>query len=128
MNEISQIKPLAYSSTSARRYSGEKDSVTISENGDTRRLRARPDLDPIGRSDFAWGSISPAGKRLALALLSDALEDDQRACDLADIFSTRVIAILPERWTMTRERVLSYIDLITRQKLNEFFATTSRTK
>jgi hypothetical protein len=85
----------------------------------------RPDLDPIGASDFAWGSLSSAGKRLAVALLSDALEDDQRASDFAELFSTRVIAILPERWTMTRERILSYVDLIARQKINELLADTS---
>ena len=121
MNGINQNQSLTYSHTPARHYSGGNDGVVVRENGRSRPLSPRIGPDADSQSDFAWGSTSPAGKRLALALLADALEDERRASDWAELFSARVIAILPERWTMTRERVLSYVDLIARQKMNETF-------
>ena len=54
-----------------------------------------------------------------MALLKDALEDDKRAAELADRFNARVISILPERWTMTRERILSYTEMMGREKITE---------
>ncbi len=60
---------------------------------------------------FAWGggeSGSAAAHQLALALLADALQDDARAVQLHHDFCSRVVAILPERWTMTRTRILAY--------------------
>ncbi len=54
-----------------------------------------------------------------MALLKDALEDDKRAAELADFFNARVISILPERWTMTRERILSYTEMMEREKITE---------
>src|SRR5262249_52831709 len=100
--------------------------VVVRENGTARPLYPRVDLDSDSQIDFAWGVTSKAGRRLALALLADALGDDERARDLAEVFSRRVIAILPERWTMTRERILSYADLVARQKINETFLKTVR--
>src|ERR1700722_4343855 len=91
-----------------RLYSGRKDSVIVRENGQWRPLAPRLDLDSENSGDFAWGEATPAGKRLALAMLADALGNDDRAVELAEIFNNRVVAILPERWTMTRARVVSH--------------------
>ena len=55
-------------------------------------------------------------------LLTDAWGDSQRATDLADMFTARVISILPERWTMTQTRVVSYADLMGRELLEDSLA------
>jgi hypothetical protein len=88
------------------------------EDGKTRQLKpdgANLDL----QNDFSWGHESPAGKGLAIVLLQDALEDDKRASELVDVFNARVISILPERWTMTRKRIVSYTDVMAREKISE---------
>lgn len=87
------------------------------ENGASRPLG--PHVDTDGQGNFSWGSESPAGKRLAMALLKDALEDEKRASELADIFNARVISILPDRWTLTRERILSYAAVMARDKISD---------
>jgi Family of unknown function (DUF6166) len=102
-----------------RLYSGRKDSVIVRENGQWRPLAPRLDLDSENSGDFAWGEATPAGKRLALAMLADALGNDDRAVELAEIFNNRVVAILPERWTMTRARVVSHADLMFRESIQD---------
>jgi len=57
------------------------------------------------------------GSKLALTLLADALGDEARAIEIHKYFSRRVVALFPERWTITRSRVRSYVDLIEREKL-----------
>jgi len=54
--------------------------------------------------------------QLALTLLRDALGDEARAIEIHKYFSRRVVALFPERWTITRSRVLSYVDLIEHEK------------
>jgi hypothetical protein len=103
----------------ARLYSGGKERVTVRENGNTRPLNPQIGSDHGEEGGFSWGSASPAGKRLAMALLKDALEDDKRAAEFADLFNARVISILPARWTMTRERILSYTEMMGREKITE---------
>jgi hypothetical protein len=91
-------------------------AIVVRENGTSRPLDPQVDTDS-GKS-FSWGSESPAGKRLAIALLKDALEDEKRASELADIFNARVISILPERWTLTRERILSHTQVMAREQIS----------
>lgn len=100
-----------------RLYFGRKEGVVVRENGTSRPLA--PQVDTDGQGNFSWGSESPAGKRLAMALLKDALEDEKRASELADIFNARVISILPERWTLTRERILSHTQVMAREQISE---------
>ena len=45
------------------------------------------------------------------------LGDEARAIEIHKYFSRRVVALFPERWTITRSRVRSYVDLIEREKL-----------
>ena len=54
-----------------------------------------------------------------MALLKDALEDEKRASEFADIFNARVISILPERWTLTRERILSHTQVMAREAISD---------
>jgi hypothetical protein len=119
MNEVIQKKfwdgiPLA-----ARLYSGGKEGVVVRENGKSRPLNPHVEPNRDRRHSFSWGSTNPEGKLLAMALLKDALEDDNRAYELADVFAARVISILPERWTMTRQRIVSYADVMALEKIND---------
>jgi hypothetical protein len=98
-----------------RIYSGRRAEVFVKENGESRLLIAQTG----DQSNFSWGPGSRAGKGLAMALLRNALEDEKRASELADSFTARVVSILPERWYMTRERVLAYADVMARDKINE---------
>jgi hypothetical protein len=49
---------------------------------------------------------------IALALLADALGNEARAMAMHETFSRRVVALFPERWTISRTRVISYLSLI----------------
>lgn len=111
-------------SIASRIYSGRGSGVIVRENGTTKSLSPRVDGGE-NQSGFTWGSAGASGKRLALALLADALENDQRASALAEVFSARVISILPDRWTMTRARVLAYADLLAREPVRSPPKTTS---
>jgi hypothetical protein len=100
-----------------RLYFGRKEGVVVRENGTSKPLD--PHAGQNSQSCFSWGCESPAGKCLAMALLRDALEDEKRASELADIFNARVISILPERWTLSRERILSYTDIMAREQISD---------
>ncbi len=54
--------------------------------------------------------------QLALTLLVDVLGDEARAIEIHKYFSHRVVALFPQRWTITRSRVLSYVALIELEK------------
>lgn len=103
---------------SERFYSGREDRVVVREGEQSRPLDLRLDLNPEGQTHFKWGRENK-GERLAVALLADALNDDIRAVDLAEAFTARVVAMLPERCTMSRARVLSFVTIIIREKLHE---------
>jgi hypothetical protein len=99
-----------------RFYCGElPDRVVVRDGGVKRPLDPRLDLRKCSLDGFAWGkdndNAAPA-YQLALALVADALRNDQRATQLHQRFSRRVVALLPQRWTITRSRVLAYIDSI----------------
>jgi Family of unknown function (DUF6166) len=98
-------------------YSGRKEGVVVRENGATRPLDLG--LDAGEQGSVSWGPESPMGKRLAQALLKDALDNETRAAELAEVFNARVISILPERWSMTRERIVSYADVMSREKISD---------
>jgi hypothetical protein len=119
MNEVIQQKFWNGIPIAARLYSGGKEGVVVRENGKSRPLNPHVDPNRDRRSNFSWGSANPEGKLLAMALLKDALEDDNRASELADVFAGRVISILPERWTMTRKRIISYADVMALEKIND---------
>jgi hypothetical protein len=101
-----------------RFYSGREDGVSVREAAESRRLDPRLDLDPE-QHEFWWGREDADGNRLAIALLADALDDDKVAIDLAEAFTARVVVMLPDRWTMSRTRVLSFVDIILRESLDQ---------
>jgi Family of unknown function (DUF6166) len=101
-----------------RFYCGEVPrQVTIREGTERRPLDPRFDLHKHSSSTgFAWGEggAEPA-LQLALALLADALRNDPRALDVHQDFNQRVVPLFPKRWTISRSRILRYVDRIEAQ-------------
>jgi hypothetical protein len=99
-----------------RFYCGEAPGkVIVREGAERRTLDPRFDLHKHSSIGFAWGgSDSSAGstQQLALALLADALRNDERASRVHRDFNSRVIPLFPKRWTITRSRILAYVDRI----------------
>jgi hypothetical protein len=45
-------------------------------------------------------------------LLADALQNDARALRVHHDFNSRVVPLFPKRWTITRSRIVAYVDRI----------------
>lgn len=89
--------------------------VTImGDDGKIRRLDPRLDIRNHSPSGFAWGYGGSGPAQLALAILCDALEDDQRAEHLYQRYKDVVIARLnPDRhWALARSSVLAMVQRI----------------
>jgi len=80
--------------------------VRVVKGGET-PLPLRLDLDNHSPSGFAWGYGGSGPAQLALALLADVLDDDERAIRLHEQFKWRAIAPLPmnEGWTISSDFV-----------------------
>ena len=95
-----------------RFYSGESDGqVTVREGAAKYPLNPRHDLlkdkaPAAFRSEGAWT------EQLALALFADAYGNETRAIRLYERLHQRVVINLPERWTISRSRILAHINLI----------------
>lgn len=93
-----------------RFYSGKaRGEVTIREGSSSRVLEPLPGLE---RRTFTWGHDETGAEHLALALLKDALGDDETATRFHQRFSRRVITNLPERWTITRTRIIAHVKMM----------------
>ena len=110
-----------------RFYSGERDGAVKvrDQGGEARPLQCRFDYrkymtERSGKSsDYA---------RLALTLLGDALEDEQRAVEAHEYFVKRVIPVLPPRFTISRSRVLAYLNTMEIDKrIDDLLATPGST-
>lgn len=97
-----------------RRDFAGKIEVKILESG--RPLPTRFDLmmhSPLG---YEWGYGGSGPAQLALALLADALGDDQRALRLHQAFKFAVVSRLPsDEWRLTRRDVLAAVEDIDRE-------------
>jgi len=95
-----------------RLYSGDSGGrVTVREGTRKKPLDARIHLHRHSET-FEWGRDNVGAAQLSLALLADALEDDPRAQQLQQDFKERVVVDLPERWTITRSRILAHVRMI----------------
>ena len=94
-----------------RFYSGAGSEITVREGEDKRPLDIRPDLLQHD-TGFAWGHEGAGAEQLGLALLADALGNEARAIRLYREFTRRVIATLPERWTITRSRIVAHVHML----------------
>jgi Family of unknown function (DUF6166) len=97
-------------------YSGQHNGrVIVRESGIRRPLDSRFDLSVHFPSGFGSGKSDDGWAQLSLALLADALGDDSRALWLHHAFNSRVVAIFPDRWTITRSRILAHVNMIEHQ-------------
>ena len=64
-----------------------------------------------GEKGIAGGHGSEYSQ-IALTILEDALGDQASALKTHEYFSRRVGAQFPERWTISRSRVLAYVNMI----------------
>lgn len=80
-------------------------------------LPPRFDLDNHSPTGFEWGYGGSGPAQLALAILADALDDDERALRLHQKFKWQVIAVLDREhaWLLSRAAVLAAVDNIERQ-------------
>ena len=92
--------------------SGLNGQVTVREVIDDKWfLNGRNDLRNYSET-FEWGRDSAGATQLSLALLADALDNDARAQLLHQSFKDRVIVGLPERWTITRSRIIAHAKML----------------
>lgn len=77
------------------------------ETGQPCALPLRLDLGNHSPTGFEWSYGGSGPAQLALALLADALGDDEQAARLHQAFKWEVVARLPARedWTLTDEQV-----------------------
>ena len=97
---------------------GDRKVVKVVE-GEATPLPLRLDLANHSPTGFAWGYGGSGPAQLALALLADVLDDDERASRLHQRFKFRVIGRLPmyERWTMSALFVLGHAQQIEAERL-----------
>jgi hypothetical protein len=73
-------------------------------------LRPRRDLSNHSPDGFEWGYEGSGPAQLALAILADALGDDDKAVRCHQQFKRAVICVLPrERWSLTGDAVIAAI-------------------
>ena len=79
-------------------------------------LALRLDLCNHSPTGFEWGYVGSGPAQLSLALLADALGDDERAVSLHQPFKREVVARLParENWTLTDEEIRAIAERIER--------------
>lgn len=68
-------------------------------------LRVRLDLRNHSPDGFEWGYGGSGPAQLALALLADALGEDDRAQVWYQTFKWRVVSGLPDEWTLTADEI-----------------------
>lgn len=86
------------------------------ENDDGLHLRMldpRFDLRNHSPTGFEYGYCGSGPAQLALAMLADALGDDEQAMNWYQEFKRVVIASLNDpEWTLTEEQVIYHLDMI----------------
>jgi hypothetical protein len=96
-----------------RFYSGKgSGEVTVRERGLSRVLEPRSGSSGEEPRSFTWGRNETGATQLSFALLADALCDDAEARRWHQNFRRRVIANFPERWTITRSRILAHVHMM----------------
>jgi Family of unknown function (DUF6166) len=92
--------------------------VTVCDGQKCQPLPLRLDLFNHSPSGFSWGYGGSGPAQLALALLADALADDDRAIRLHQAFKFKVVAAWPEgeRWWITTDQIAAVVNLIEQKK------------
>jgi hypothetical protein len=77
--------------------------LEVTVNGQS--LDPRFDLWEHSPTGFEWGYGGSGPAQLALALLADHLDDDERAITLHQDFKCAVVTKLPHSWTLTTDDI-----------------------
>jgi Family of unknown function (DUF6166) len=103
-----------YIGTPHRESVSGKSLVTVCDGQQSKPLPLRLDLFNHSPSGFSWGYGGSGPAQLALALLADALGDDDRAIQLHQCFKFKVVACWPEweRWWITAEQIAAVVKVI----------------
>jgi uncharacterized protein DUF6166 len=73
-------------------------------------LPLRLDLWSHSPTGFEWGYGGSGPAQLALAILADALKDDDQAIELHQVFKWEVVARLPHvSWDLDQQAVLNWL-------------------
>jgi hypothetical protein len=93
--------------------------VTVCDGQKSEPLPLRLDLFNHSPTGFSWGYGGSGPAQLALALLADALADDDRAVRLHQEFKFKVVACWPEgeRWWITTEQIAAVVNLIEQENV-----------
>lgn len=85
--------------------------VRVTRDGDSHVLRLRFDLSNHSPTGFEWGYGGSGPAQLALAILADALGDDNAALRLHQRFKFKVIGALKRDspWLLTEKQVLAAV-------------------
>jgi hypothetical protein len=88
--------------------------VTLCDGQKSEPLPLRLDLFNHSPTGFGWGYGGSGPAQLALALLADALGDDNLAVRLHQAFKFRVVACWPEgeRWWITADQIAAVVKVI----------------
>src|SRR6478672_11221997 len=88
--------------------------VTVCDGQKSEPLPLRLDLFNHSPTGFSWGYGGSGPAQLALALLANALADDDRAVRLHQDFKFKVMACWPEgeRWWITAEQIAAVVKVI----------------
>ena len=91
--------------------------VTVCDGQKCQPLPLRLDLFNHCPSGFGWGYGGSGPAQLALALLANALDDDDRAVRLHHAFKFKVVAAWPEgeRWWITAEQIAAVVKVIEKE-------------
>ncbi len=85
--------------------------VTVSDGtGPERPLRLRLDLCNHSPTGFEWGYGGSGPAQLALALLADALGNDETALGHYQEFKRAVVTGLPASWTLTEGDIRRFVE------------------
>jgi hypothetical protein len=92
--------------------------VTVCDGQKCQPLPLRLDLFNHSPTGFGWGYGGSGPAQLALALLANALGDDDRAIRLHHAFKFKVVAAWPEgeRWWITADQIAAVVNLIEQKK------------
>lgn len=92
--------------------------VTVTDATGTRRLDLRLDLSNHSPTGFNWGYGGSGPAQLALALLADALGDDDRALRLHQLFKFKVVANwdMEKSWTTTDQFIRQRAGILERER------------
>ena len=99
--------PTIYRGARPRGHYGASTLVAIHHaHGPVEPLPKRFDLENHSPTGFEWGYLGSGPAQLALALLADALHNDEEARRLHQQFKSAVVArFAQDSWELTREEI-----------------------